>query len=69
MLLLVTVALVVVATLARVHDETKKIAFNYGFDVALAATYYLDVVALELILGALAHVASKHHLDAHLLHH
>ena len=62
-------AVVVVATLARVHDKAEEVALDYGLYITLAATYNLDVVALELILGAHAHIACEHHLNAHILHH
>ena len=66
---LLRVALVVVAALARVHDEAQEVALYYGLDVALAATHNTYVVALKLVECAVAHVARKHKLYAHLLHH
>ena len=62
-------AVVVVATLARVHNKAEEVALNHSLNIALAATDNLDVVALELILRTLAHITGKHNLDAHLLHH
>ena len=62
-------AFVMVTPLSRVHDKAQEIALDHGLYVALAATYNLDVVALQLATSTLAHVSCKHHLDAHLLHH
>ena len=59
---------VVVASLARVHYKASEVAMDYSLDVALAATYDLDVVALEFVFRTLAHVAREHHLYAHGLH-
>ena len=58
----------VVAALARVHDEAEQVALDYRLNVTLTATYNLDIVALELVLCTLAHVACEHYFDAHLLH-
>ena len=61
-------AVVVVATLARVHNKAEEVALNHGIYITLAATDNLDVVALQFILCALTHISCEHNLYAHLLH-
>ena len=61
-------ALVVATTLARVLDKANQIGTNDHLDVAPTTSDYLDVMALKLVLGTLAHIACKHHTDAHSLH-
>ena len=61
-------ALVVVATLARVHNKAEEVALNHGIYITLAATDNLDVVALKFVLCALTHISCEHNLYAHLLH-
>ena len=40
-----------------------------GFDIALAATNDSNVVLLQHVFRALAHIAREHNLHAHLLEH
>ena len=61
-------ALVVATSLARVLDKANQIGTNNHLDISTATSDYFYVMAFELVLCTLAHIASKHNLYAHLLH-
>lgn len=62
-------AVVVVAPLARIEDKAEQIGLHKGFDIARATANDNNIVSLQNVLGALAHISSQHNLYAHLLQH
>ena len=60
-------AVVVVALFTRVEDKAEQIGLHKGFDTARAAANDSNIVFLQHILRALAHISCEHNLHAHIL--
>lgn len=61
------VALVVVARNARIEDKAREVAPYEHLNITRTPPHHADARSGEFILGTLAHIASQHHLYAHIV--